>query len=206
MELWDAVAGERRALADLLEALTPEQLATRSLCEAWTVRDVAAHLVAALDVSLPSFTWTVVTCGGDMHKASRRVTAQIAARPIDDLAATLRRRAGYRAPLRRPEGPLADLLIHSQDIRRPLGLSRRFAKEDITAVLRFLTEQRTVGFAVKGAVGGLAWAAADLDWSYGSGPAVRGPAEALMMVITGRTVALADLEGEGVPVLRDRLS
>ncbi len=45
MTLWDDVAAERRAIADLLDTLTPEQWETPSLCGAWTVRDLAAHLV-----------------------------------------------------------------------------------------------------------------------------------------------------------------
>jgi hypothetical protein len=35
---------------------------------------------------------------------------------------------------------------------------------------------------------------------------VTGPGEALALAMTGRPVALADLEGDGVPVLRHRLA
>lgn len=41
---------ERNDLADLLETLTPQQWATASLCEGWTVRDVVAHVVSYEDV------------------------------------------------------------------------------------------------------------------------------------------------------------
>lgn len=205
MQLWDAIADERRRLADLLETLTAQQLDTQSLCEAWTVNEVAAHVVATVQVGIPRFAWTVIVSAGDMHKASRLVTAQIAARPVGELAGTLREKADYRAPLRRPEGPLADLLVHSQDIRRPLGLSSRFPRERITTVLQFLTERKAIGFVAKGVVSGLAWQATDLTWAHGSGPAVRGPGEALMMALTGRVAALDDLEGDGLPILRGRL-
>ena len=33
-----------------------------------------------------------------------------------------------------------------------------------------------------------------------------GPAEALAIAVTGRPVALADLQGDGVPILRTRLA
>jgi hypothetical protein len=45
-----------------------------------------------------------------------------------------------------------------------------------------------------------------VDWAYGSGPVVHGAAEALMLALTGRVVGLAELEGEGTAVLRDRLT
>jgi hypothetical protein len=105
VDLLAAIAAERRGIADLVQSLSPEQLDTPSLCGDWTVRDVAGHLLAAVD-----------------------------------------------AP------------------------------------------------AV-----GLRFTAADLDWAWGTGPAVTGAAEAVMMAMTGRPVALDDLDGPGVPVLRDRL-
>ena len=41
---WELIAAERRALADLLDGLTPEQWEAPSLCAGWRVRDVAAHV------------------------------------------------------------------------------------------------------------------------------------------------------------------
>ena len=38
--------------------------------------------------------------------------------------------------------------------------------------------------------------ASDLDWSYGSGPVLRGPAEYLALVLCGRTVPEGRLEGK----------
>jgi uncharacterized protein (TIGR03083 family) len=40
----ELTATERLAFVDLLEGLTPEQWATPSLCSAWTVQEVAAHV------------------------------------------------------------------------------------------------------------------------------------------------------------------
>lgn len=45
MELFSAIASERRFLADMLEQLTPDQQEAHSLCSEWTVKQVAAHLV-----------------------------------------------------------------------------------------------------------------------------------------------------------------
>ncbi|MEU4559377.1 hypothetical protein AB0F72_13400 [Actinoplanes sp. NPDC023936] len=46
--------------------------------------------------------------------------------------------------------------------------------------------------------------ATDMDWSWGSGPLIRGTAEAVMLALTGRRAALADLSGDGVAELRSR--
>jgi hypothetical protein len=43
-----------------------------------------------------------------------------------------------------------------------------------------------------------------MDWSYGHGPEVRGPAEALVMMMAGRSAALDDLSGEGKAALAAR--
>jgi len=52
---------------------------------------------------------------------------------------------------------------------------------------------------------GIAGHATDLDESWGSGPPLIGPAEALVMALAGRTVAFDDLAGGGVAVLRSRV-
>jgi hypothetical protein len=50
---------------------------------------------------------------------------------------------------------------------------------------------------------GLRLVATDQEWSWGAGEEVTGPSEAL--AVTGRVVALDDLGGPGVDVLRNRL-
>lgn len=46
----------------------------------------------------------------------------------------------------------------------------------------------------------------DLDWRHGSGLEVTGPAEAVLMAVTGRASALGELRGPGLPVLAGRLA
>ncbi len=53
---------------------------------------------------------------------------------------------------------------------------------------------------------GLSLAAVDLDWAAGRGARVEGPAEALLMGMAGRSVALAELDGPGVGVLAGRIA
>jgi len=56
----------------------------------------------------------------------------------------------------------------------------------------------------KNRIAGVALRATDTDWSHGSGPEVSGPLLSLVMAMTGRKVALDDLEGPGLEVLRAR--
>ena len=46
-ELWQAIDAQRGRLVALLGELTEEQWRRPSLCDGWTVRDVAAHLTFA---------------------------------------------------------------------------------------------------------------------------------------------------------------
>lgn len=52
---------------------------------------------------------------------------------------------------------------------------------------------------------GLRLRATDLEWTHGDGPEVTGPGEALLMAMSGRPAALADLDGPGHATLAARL-
>ena len=48
--------------------------------------------------------------------------------------------------------------------------------------------------------------ATDIDWSVGQGPEIRGPVLMLLLVLTGRSVAISQLEGEGTTDLIDQMA
>jgi hypothetical protein len=48
--------------------------------------------------------------------------------------------------------------------------------------------------------------ATDVDWSVGEGPKIRGGVLALLLLLTGRPVAIPQLEGEGATELVNRLA
>ena len=62
------------------------------------------------------------------------------------------------------------------------------------------------GLVPKRRLDGLALRATDQEWSWGSGREIEGTSEALAMAVSGRRVALDDLNGSGVEVLRGRLN
>lgn len=209
MERFDWIADERRALADLLDTLTADQLATPSLCGAWTVQQVFGHLTVPLTVGLPQFALAMLRARGDFDRANDQLARRAASRGPAELAATLRRRADSRFT---PPGgtwlaPLTDVIVHGQDIRRPLGIAHEFASERLRAILDYLvTDAAHRGFVPAGRLDGLTLRASDLGWTHGSGDLVEGPAEALALVATGRPDGLADLVGPGVDALARRLA
>lgn len=208
VDIFAEIADERRGLADLLEGLTAEQRATPSLCGDWTVQEVVGHLVVPLQVGIPRFVLTMLVCGGNFDRANTRLARDQASRPYGELIETLRRRADVRftPPGSGPEAPLTDVLVHGLDICRPLGLSHPVPADRWRTCLGFLTSASAAGLVRKGLVDGLTFRADDVAWSYGAGPTVSGDAGSLALALTGRTVAVDRLAGDGVATLRSRLT
>jgi uncharacterized protein (TIGR03083 family) len=100
---------------------------------------------------------------------------------------------------------LLDRLVHHQDIRRALDRPRHIPEERLTAVLEPAPTLGTV-FGARARTKGLRFRAADLEWSWGEGPEVTGPGEALLMAMLGRGDALADLDSDGLPTFAARLA
>lgn len=209
-ELFRISEENRRLAADMFASLTPEQWATPSLCAGWTVREVAAHLLAPLETRL---NWlrvvrTVIRYRGDLDRYVDEQTREWARRPTDELVAGLRRLAGTRmnVPIVGPHGPMTDTCIHLRDAARPLGLDVNPPPRSWRPALDFLVSKTGArAFFPAGRLTGLRLTATDQDWTWGDGTEVRGPSEALTLAITGRPVALPDLDGPGADVLRERL-
>lgn len=89
------------------------------------------------------------------------------------------------------------MVIHGLDVTVPLGVPRRSSEDTIRIVLDDLTQGAVhQHFGTK--IEGRSLQAVDLDWSYGSGPALRGAAEDLALVLCGRTLPAGRIEGEPV--------
>jgi uncharacterized protein (TIGR03083 family) len=98
---------------------------------------------------------------------------------------------------------LTDGLIHHQDIRRALGRPREMPFERLAPVLDFALMAPPL--PARRNVRGLCLVATDLDWSHGSGEAVTGLGEALLMAVCGRADALPELAGPGLATLESRV-
>lgn len=203
--LFARVAALRRELADLVESLTEEQLATPSHCGEWDVRTAAAHLTVLPTVSRLRFATTAVKQRGDMDRTIDVLSRDAARRSPAEVAATLRQVAGSRAvpPMLGPIAPYADLVVHLSDIRRPLGLSWEPDPVDVEATLDFLAGA-PIGFGPRGRLKGINLVATDLGRSWRDGAEVSGPASDLVLAICARPGALDRVDGPGKALLADR--
>lgn len=111
---------ERRALVDLMRELGPD---APTLCDGWTVLDLAAHLVVRerRPDAVPG------VFGGPLARHTGRVMASVAARGLDAALATIS--SGPPRLVRLvPGGTTADfveLLVHHEDVRRAAGMGPR---------------------------------------------------------------------------------
>lgn len=201
-----AVADQRRQIATLIDRLDDAQLATPSLCAGWDVETVAAHLVSVFADSFWVFMGTALRRGG-MARAIDHLARRQARLPAAEIAATLRRCADHplSPPLFGPLDPLADILVHSGDIRIPLNLPFDPDPRLAALALDFLTGPWPFGFVPLGRLWGISLYATDIDRAWGRGREVRGPATALMMTVSGRPALMRLLDGPGLPLLRRRL-
>jgi len=204
MDIWAMVEAERRELADLAESLTDEQWVTQSLCDEWKVRDVVGHVLAVAKTSKLSALASIARNRFDVDRWLARDGLEQGRRSRSDLVSELRDRAAGRLlpPMIKPANLLADTLVHAQDVRRPLLLRREIPHDRLRVALD--CEKGSSMLGVKKRVAGLRLVATDLDWSHGEGPEVRGAAEAILMTMLDRRVALTDLSGPGVAVLSSR--
>ncbi len=203
-DIWPVVHAERRALAADLANLTPEQWATPSLCTGWSVHDVLAHMVATAKETPPRFLVGMLTSG---FRLSRMTEKRIAEERAGGPAATLAAFRAVETATSAPPGPklswLGEALVHSEDIRRPLGIPHEYPLASVTAVTDFYASSNVL-IGGKNRVAGVTLQATDTDWTHGTGPLVTGPARALMLATTGRKAALDELSGPGVETLRAR--
>lgn len=201
-----AVAAERLSLAELLETLTPLQLGTPSLCAGWTVQHVAAHLTTLFNVTMPHMTIRIARHRFNFDKAVNEVTNELARRPIEQTLAELRANASNsKHPPSAPFAPLTDVIVHGEDIRRPLGVHRDVPFASTAAAMSFVTGGRARGFLPGSRIRGLRFQATDGDGVWGAGQLIHGPALSLLLAVMGRRVALSDLGG-AVGLLDARLT
>ncbi|GAA4910546.1 uncharacterized protein (TIGR03083 family) [Actinomycetospora succinea] len=204
--IFAATRVERAALVDDLAGLSDAQWATPSLCDRWTVEETVAHLTAA--ASIGPWRWMRSVLGArfdfDLHN-DRRLAEHRGATPVETLARFRAITDSTTSTWGPKQAWLGEVVVHGEDVRRPLGLVRTPPVESTTEVARFFASR---DFTVAGRTvsEGLHLAATDGPFTSGDGPEVTGPTLALVMVMAGRAAHLDDLDGPGLETLRERLS
>lgn len=196
---------ERADFAAFLATLSPEQWSGPTLCARWRVRDVVAHVISYDDLDVRG----LLTCVARGRLRLGRVNAVALSRfdscGPEQLLAWLKDHPQPRGLPAALGGRVAlvEGLIHHQDIRRPLGRRRVIPPERLLHALR--TAMIAPDITGLWRFRGVRLVATDLDFSAGTGPEVRGPAEALLMTIAGRHGVAGELSGPGQGKLARRI-
>jgi uncharacterized protein (TIGR03083 family) len=193
------VARLRRQFADQIVSLDEAAWDAASWCAGWRVRDVLAHLVRGAEMSYGSLTVDLLRGGFRPDASVRKAARRLGDTPVAELADRLRAAADRRFHLvGSSEGMgLADVIVHSADAFRPVGLEVEVAPAHVVrAVDTLWTRGRVVVHAVPQQ--GRRLVAKDTDWSRGSGPEVVGKSLDLLLFVANRRQVLPRLEGPGV--------
>lgn len=205
-QAWQAIDAQRSRVADLLEDLSEQEWKQPSLCEGWTVRDVAAHLtlqqLGVRDVLRTMVTMSPRGMNAVIFESARRR----AAIPTGEMIGAIRGMIGSR---RHNIGvthreTLIDALVHGQDIAVPLGRQLPIPVDAATAAADRVwargwpwhAGRRLAGFRIS---------ATDTSWAVGDGAPVEGPIGAILLLLTERPVALP-LLSQGADAVRSRLA
>lgn len=202
---WPVIHAEREALAADLASLDQAGWDTPSLCAPWTVRETLGHMTATARMTPPRFFLSMARFGFNFNKmTAEEIRRETAGTPADTLAAF----RDVSQLTSHPPGPvtswLGETLIHGEDIRRPLGIRHQYPTAAVVRVADFYKGSNLIVGAKK-RIAGLSLKATDAEWRTGDGPVVSGPVLSLVMAMTGRRAALADLSGDGVTTLSSRM-
>ncbi|MFJ2618967.1 maleylpyruvate isomerase family mycothiol-dependent enzyme [Glutamicibacter sp. NPDC087344] len=203
---WRLIDEERRRLCVVLAALKPEQWAYSTLCGAWDVRHVVAHLKAA--GSTGTFAWLVnmARSGLNTDRHNEGLMAPALKLGAVELLKSYQTASDARiAPFGSSQGLLGEVLVHSQDIAQPLGIELAPSEQALREVAEFFASKN---FAVnsKTLVKKLSLVALDHEFTAGAGLEVRGSLVDLIMAMAGRQTACERLEGEGAEILTSRIA
>ncbi len=201
-QTWSMLKAERASLLPYLQTLGDPDWERPSLCTGWTVRDVVAHLAAGAANTPPRFIKDIVSARFNFDAMTQRAVRDAAGTSGPELVKRFEALVGAHT---QPGGAMVgEAIVHGEDIRRGLGQpAGPHAPEALTFVADLY---RRSGPPVRGKqrVAGLRLVSTDVPWSAGEGPVVSGPLLSLVLAMTGRKAALAELTGEGLTTLSER--
>ncbi|MFE1366460.1 maleylpyruvate isomerase family mycothiol-dependent enzyme [Streptomyces anulatus] len=200
--IWRMVHAERAALTDDLGRLDAGQWDAPSLCEGWTVRDVAAHLVDTARTTRIGFVAGLVRARFDFDRQNARgVERERGASPQETLERLRRVASRTTTPPAPLDTRLVEEVVHGEDIRRAVGLVRSYPQEAVVRALRLQARTPASFGGAKELVARVRLTATDADLSIGEGPDVTGPVLSLLLAVSGRRAALGELDGPGLSLL-----
>jgi uncharacterized protein (TIGR03083 family) len=182
------VAPTYDGLADLLASAPVETWDAPSLCANWQVRHVIAHVTMPARFTPEQFGAEMAAAGGDFTVFSDTVAARDASLPLADHLDALRSSLlhAWQPPGGGAAGALSHAVIHSLDVTVALDRPAVAPEGAVIAILDQLTAANGAYFSVE--LTGVRLEAADTDWTWGSGDAVRADSGLLVALLSGRTL------------------
>ena len=203
-EIWSNIHAERENLVETLKSLTAEQWSAPTWCGAWNVKEVVGHVLGAAEQTTFNFYKELAGAGFSFNVFAERGAKKLAALEPSELIERLEART---TTTNHPPAPviamLGEIIVHGDDIRRPLGMTHHSPEAALIAVADNWKKSNLL-IGSKRRITGVHLQATDATWSHGTGPLVSGPLQSLVLAMTGRKGALPDLSGEGVAVLASR--
>lgn len=196
-----AVKDMAATLGEVGDALWEEP----SLCDGWQIRHIPAHLVTGYVFSPEQVAEVVAEVGSVPEAAKRGAIEYASSLEAPAIVEEFERHAGQPEPtgiaaVIPPPELFVDQLVHRLDVAVPLGLPTYITEEHLVAALNAMP-------AMEGFIGsrdrasGLRLEATDVSWAWGDGPVVGGPAEALLLALSGRPCGVERCQGDGVELL-----
>lgn len=203
--VWGAVRDERRRLVVDLTRTPMEQWSTPSLCPGWSVHDVLAHLIDSATTTRLGFVRQMLGARFDFDRANEQgVRRHRASDPQQTLAAFAAVTGSTDTPPAALPSRLVEAYVHSEDIRRPLGITAAHPPQHVMTALAYMARTGSGIGGGKERVRGLRLRPSDADQHIGDGPEVHGKAISLLLATSGRPLGVGELTGPGAEVLEAR--
>jgi uncharacterized protein (TIGR03083 family) len=168
------------------------------------VQETAGHILAAAEQTPFNFYKEMAAAGVRFNVFTDRAAKRLGTLDPEELVRRLRART---TTTNHPPAPviamLGEIVVHGEDIRRPLGLSHNYAEAALIAVADNF-KKTNILIGSKRRIAGVRLCASDCDWVHGDGPEVSGPLVSSILAMAGRKEVQSDLFGNGLSVLEAR--
>ena len=208
-EVWTAIDDQRRALVHLLEDLSEKEWRQPSLCEGWTVRQVAAHLALQRHALVSDAPGRARSYPPRRHERRdprewRAATPNCPSRSLSARSATGSGYGGRCRPLPSARRPSTTWCTARTSPSRSAGPCR--CHQPSPSSPRTGCGPASRMFHARKKLAGDRLVADDASWAAGQGHEIAGPISALLLLLTGRPAALPQLSGPAVAGLRRLLA
>lgn len=210
--VWRHVKAARSDLFGYLSSLDESHWSQSTLCQGWQVRDVVAHMTILYNYPLSEVAVELARSGFNVNKFLYKTATK---NGRQDHRILLK---NYQTIIEHTQVPffvpalnaLVDTLVHEQDIRIPLGHHKRIPTDVLQLIFKHWEPRRyNVGeklTGIKKRAKGLKFIASDMDITFGNGNVIEGCAQDILLGLVGRMPAINNLYGEGVEILKLRMT